>query len=73
VARQLGAGSRIPFDREKGNAGRARDSFITAALVLLHFDLALKNLEPRLQKPAGDFTGEAAASYSSASPPSVHS
>jgi hypothetical protein len=42
------------FSDATNSAARARDSFITAALMLLHFDLALQNLEPRLRKLAGD-------------------
>jgi hypothetical protein len=50
----LGENGNMLFSDATNSAGRARDSFVTAALMLLHFDLALQTLEPRLQKLAAD-------------------
>jgi hypothetical protein len=50
----LGENGNMLFSDTLNSVDRARDSFVTAALMLLYFDLALQKLEPRLQKLAGD-------------------
>ena len=53
----LGDNGTMLFSDNTNSSGRARESFATAPLMLFHFDLALQNLEARLQKLAGNTTG----------------